>query len=203
VLDAAGRAGARVVQASSESTYGFPFAGERRLPEHAPVREDHPHRPEDPLPLPGAVLPADALLGDDDAEALGAVALGPAGGLQDRLRVEQVVRVDPGVEVGRLGTEATVLGAVARLRVHDAARVDGAVAIPVPDRDGARGQRFDRLGQKRQRVGPVQGLPVEYSCDRVVDRPVTRRCHGRSDGGRRMAVCEREIIASYPTTPPN
>ena len=48
VLTAAGRAGARIVQASSESTYGFPFAGERRLPEHAPVREDHPLRPEDP-----------------------------------------------------------------------------------------------------------------------------------------------------------
>jgi UDP-glucose 4-epimerase len=48
VLTAAGAAGARIVQASSESTYGFPFREGRRLPEHAPVREAHPLRPEDP-----------------------------------------------------------------------------------------------------------------------------------------------------------
>jgi len=51
VLTAAGRAGARVVQASSESAYGFPFAEEPPLPDFLPVTEDHPLRPEDPYGL--------------------------------------------------------------------------------------------------------------------------------------------------------
>jgi nucleoside-diphosphate-sugar epimerase len=51
VLLAAGRAGARVVQASSESAYGFPFAEETPLPDFLPVTEDHPRRPEDPYGL--------------------------------------------------------------------------------------------------------------------------------------------------------
>ncbi|WP_225335666.1 NAD-dependent epimerase/dehydratase family protein [Halomicrobium urmianum] len=48
VLDAAGRVGADVVWASSESAYGFPFAAETPLPDYLPVDEDHPFRPEDP-----------------------------------------------------------------------------------------------------------------------------------------------------------
>jgi nucleoside-diphosphate-sugar epimerase len=48
VLVAAGREGARVVQASSESTFGFPFARETPLPDSLPVDETHPLRPEDP-----------------------------------------------------------------------------------------------------------------------------------------------------------
>ena len=51
VLTAAGSVGARIVMASSESTYGFPFSAEEQLPDHAPVREDHPLRPEDPYGL--------------------------------------------------------------------------------------------------------------------------------------------------------
>ena len=47
-LVAAGRAGAKAVWASSESTYGFPFARERTLPDSLPITEDHPLRPEDP-----------------------------------------------------------------------------------------------------------------------------------------------------------
>jgi len=47
-LVGAGRAGARVVWASSESAYGFPFADERRLPDALPITEAHPLRPEDP-----------------------------------------------------------------------------------------------------------------------------------------------------------
>lgn len=47
-LVAAGRADARVVWASSESTYGFPFARERTLPDYLPIDESHPLRPEDP-----------------------------------------------------------------------------------------------------------------------------------------------------------
>lgn len=47
-LTAAGRAGAKVVWASSESTYGFPFAAEPFLPDVLPITEDHPRRPEDP-----------------------------------------------------------------------------------------------------------------------------------------------------------
>ena len=47
VLTAAGRVGARVVQASSDGTYGFFFAEETPLPDHVPVRESHPLRPED------------------------------------------------------------------------------------------------------------------------------------------------------------
>ncbi len=47
-LDEAGRAGADVVQASSESAYGFPFATEPRLPDSLPIDETHPMRPEDP-----------------------------------------------------------------------------------------------------------------------------------------------------------
>ena len=48
VLVGAGRADARVVWASSESTYGFPFAEEKRLPDRLPIREADPLRPEDP-----------------------------------------------------------------------------------------------------------------------------------------------------------
>lgn len=47
-LVAAGRADARIVWASSESAYGFPFAREQVLPDRLPVTEDHPLRPEDP-----------------------------------------------------------------------------------------------------------------------------------------------------------
>jgi len=46
-LVAAGRAGATVVQASSESAYGFPFASEPFLPDELPITETHPLRPED------------------------------------------------------------------------------------------------------------------------------------------------------------
>lgn len=48
VLSAAGRVGARVVQASSEAAYGFFFAEETPLPDFLPVTEDHPLRPSDP-----------------------------------------------------------------------------------------------------------------------------------------------------------
>jgi nucleoside-diphosphate-sugar epimerase len=48
VLVAGGRAGARVVWASSESTYGWAFAREKTLPEELPITESHPMRPEDP-----------------------------------------------------------------------------------------------------------------------------------------------------------
>jgi len=51
VLSAAGRVGARVVQASSDGAYGFFFAAETPLPESIPVTEDHPLRPEDPYGL--------------------------------------------------------------------------------------------------------------------------------------------------------
>lgn len=51
VLSAAGRVGARVVQASSDGAYGFFFAAETPLPESVPVGEDHPLRPEDPYGL--------------------------------------------------------------------------------------------------------------------------------------------------------
>ncbi|MEM4780165.1 MAG: NAD(P)-dependent oxidoreductase [Halalkalicoccus sp.] len=47
-LTAAGRAGAKIVWASSESTYGFPFAREKSLPDSLPITEEHPLRPEDP-----------------------------------------------------------------------------------------------------------------------------------------------------------
>ena len=48
VLNAAGRVGARVVQASSEAAYGFFFARETPLPDTLPVPESHALRPEDP-----------------------------------------------------------------------------------------------------------------------------------------------------------
>ncbi|ELZ38823.1 NAD-dependent epimerase/dehydratase family protein [Halorubrum tebenquichense] len=51
VLDAAGRAGARVVQASSDGAYGFFFADPTPLPDELPVTEAHPLRPEDPYGL--------------------------------------------------------------------------------------------------------------------------------------------------------
>jgi UDP-glucose 4-epimerase len=47
-LTAAGNVGAKIVWASSESTYGFPFAREQTLPEFLPITEEHPLRPEDP-----------------------------------------------------------------------------------------------------------------------------------------------------------
>ena len=58
VLTAAGRAGARVVQASSEAVYGNTFAAEPRLPDALPIREDHPLRPEDPYGLSKVVAEA-------------------------------------------------------------------------------------------------------------------------------------------------
>jgi UDP-glucose 4-epimerase len=51
VLTAAGRVGARVVQASSDGAYGFFFAAETPLPEELPITEQHPLRPEDPYGL--------------------------------------------------------------------------------------------------------------------------------------------------------
>lgn len=47
-LTAAGKVSAKVVFASSESTYGFPFTREKTLPDFLPIIEDHPLRPEDP-----------------------------------------------------------------------------------------------------------------------------------------------------------
>ncbi|MDS0295642.1 NAD-dependent epimerase/dehydratase family protein [Halogeometricum luteum] len=47
VLDAAGRTGARVAWASSESAYGFPFAERRPAPDYVPIDEEHPLRPQD------------------------------------------------------------------------------------------------------------------------------------------------------------
>ncbi len=51
VLTAAGRVGARVVQASSDGAYGFFFADETPLPDTLPVTEAHALRPEDPYGL--------------------------------------------------------------------------------------------------------------------------------------------------------
>ena len=48
VLEAAGRADARVVWASSESALGFPFALEAPAPDSLPIDENHELRPEDP-----------------------------------------------------------------------------------------------------------------------------------------------------------
>jgi nucleoside-diphosphate-sugar epimerase len=48
VLDAAGRAGADVVWASSESAYGMAFAEETPMPAYLPMDEAHPKAPEDP-----------------------------------------------------------------------------------------------------------------------------------------------------------
>jgi nucleoside-diphosphate-sugar epimerase len=48
VVDAAGRAGADVVWASSESAYGLAFAEETPLPAYLPIDEAHPTAPEDP-----------------------------------------------------------------------------------------------------------------------------------------------------------
>jgi UDP-glucose 4-epimerase len=47
VLTAAGEAGARIVQASSDGAYGFFFADETPLPDELPITEEHPLRPED------------------------------------------------------------------------------------------------------------------------------------------------------------
>jgi UDP-glucose 4-epimerase len=47
VLTAAGEAGARIVQASSDGAYGFFFAEEMPLPDELPITEAHPRRPED------------------------------------------------------------------------------------------------------------------------------------------------------------
>jgi nucleoside-diphosphate-sugar epimerase len=51
VLAAAGRVGARIVQASSDSAYGFFFAEPTPLPDELPIDESHPRRPEDPYGL--------------------------------------------------------------------------------------------------------------------------------------------------------
>ena len=51
VLDAAGRADAPVVQASSDGAYGFFFADPTPFPDELPVTEAHALRPEDPYGL--------------------------------------------------------------------------------------------------------------------------------------------------------
>ena len=51
VLDAAGRAGARIVQASSNGAYGFFFAEPTPFPDELPITEGHPLEPEDPYGL--------------------------------------------------------------------------------------------------------------------------------------------------------
>ena len=51
VLTAAGRTDTPVVQASSDSAYGFFFAEETPVPEELPITESHPRRPEDPYGL--------------------------------------------------------------------------------------------------------------------------------------------------------
>jgi UDP-glucose 4-epimerase len=51
VLTAAGRIGARVVQASSDGAYGFFFAEETPIPDELPIPETHPLVPEDPYGL--------------------------------------------------------------------------------------------------------------------------------------------------------
>ncbi len=51
VLTAAGRIGARIVQASSDGAYGFFFAEETPLPDALPIPETHPLVPEDPYGL--------------------------------------------------------------------------------------------------------------------------------------------------------
>jgi UDP-glucose 4-epimerase len=47
VLTAAGRIGARVVQASSDGAYGFFFMEETPVPDELPITESHALRPED------------------------------------------------------------------------------------------------------------------------------------------------------------
>ncbi|RLM88540.1 NAD(P)-dependent oxidoreductase [Halobellus sp. Atlit-38R] len=47
VLTAAGRIGARIVQASSDGAYGFFFAEETPIPDELPITETHARRPED------------------------------------------------------------------------------------------------------------------------------------------------------------
>jgi UDP-glucose 4-epimerase len=51
VLTAAGRIGARIVQASSDGAYGFFFAAETPVPDELPITEAHARRPEDPYGL--------------------------------------------------------------------------------------------------------------------------------------------------------
>jgi len=51
VLDAAGRADARIVQASSDGAYGFFFADPTPFPDELPITEAHPLQPEDPYGL--------------------------------------------------------------------------------------------------------------------------------------------------------
>jgi len=51
VLDAAGRADAPMIQASSDGAYGFFFAEPTPFPDELPITESHPLRPEDPYGL--------------------------------------------------------------------------------------------------------------------------------------------------------
>jgi len=111
---------------------------------------DESDRLEDRRPLFGAVFLRDALLGDHDPEALGTVAFGPFGRLEDLLGAEEAVGVDAGVEVDRLRTEAAILGAVARLRVDDRAGVDRAVAEVIAHGRAGLRERLDRLGRSAQ-----------------------------------------------------
>ena len=59
----------------------------------------------------------------DDAEPFGTEILGLMGPLDDPIRIHQRIGGDAGVVVAGLGAETTVLGALARLRIHERAQV--------------------------------------------------------------------------------
>lgn len=144
---------------------------------------DESDRLEDRRPLFGAVFLRDALLGDHDPEALGTVAFGPFGRLEDLLGAEEAVGVDAGVEVDRLRTEAAILGAVARLRVDDRAGVDRAVAEVIAHGRAGLRERLDRLGDQRKPVGPVEALAGQHPLECVVDRLVSSLVNHNSRRG--------------------
>ena len=82
----------------------------------------------------------------DHAEAVGAGGLGGLRVLEDLLRLHHRVHHGVGVGVARLGAEAAVLGAAARLGVDQRAHV-GRVAEVLPAHlPGALDQRFDLGG---------------------------------------------------------
>ena len=139
---------------------------------HVGLVADEPDGPEGLLPLVRSLLLGDALLRDHDAEPLGPVGLGPLGRVQDLLRFEEAVGVDTGVEVGGLCTEATVLRAVARLRVHDGTGVDRPVRELTADHVRGGREFVDGLGDECQSIPAAELLARQHALGGVVYRPV-------------------------------
>ena len=106
----------------------------------------------------GEVAFGEALALGDHAEAVGAGGLGRLRVLEDLLRLHHRVHRRVGLGVARLGAEAAVLGAAARLGVDQRAHVGRVAEVLLPHLPGALDQLADLLvvGQLAERERLVE-----------------------------------------------